>query len=131
MIRSLLAACMLLGLAVSAAVSTPAYADNWPQWRGPHNNGVCEEKNLPTKFDKALNLAWRFPLPGPASSTPVIWGDHIYLTSPEKDTLPRFKQGPQGRGRGGRGGRRGQAEQQPRFLRRGQARLRRTRLRPV
>jgi outer membrane protein assembly factor BamB len=91
-----------------------ARADNWPQWRGPHNNGVCDEKNLPTKFDKALNLAWRLPLPGPAGATPVVWGDHIYLTSPEKDTLPRQK-GPQGRGRGGRG-RRAPAEPQDLFL---------------
>jgi len=116
MIRSLWTDCMLLGLAASAAMSTPVRADNWPQWRGPHNNGVCEEKNLPTKFDKALNLVWRFPLPGPASSTPAIWGDHIYLTSPEKDTLPRLKPGPQARGRRGPGGRRGQAEQQDLLL---------------
>jgi outer membrane protein assembly factor BamB len=74
------------------------HADNWPSWRGPHGNGVCDEKNLPTKFDRALNLAWRLPLPGPAGATPVVWGDHIYLTSPEKDTLPR-QRGQMRRGR--------------------------------
>ncbi len=115
MIRSLWAASVLLGLAAGAVVSTPARADNWPQWRGPHNNGVCDEKNLPTKFDKALNLAWRLPLPGPAGATPIVWGDHIYLTSPEKDTLPRQK-GTTARGRGGRGGRRAGAEQQDLLL---------------
>jgi outer membrane protein assembly factor BamB len=101
-------------LTTSFLVVDSARADNWPQWRGPHNNGVCDEKNLPTKFDKALNLAWRLPLPGPAGATPVVWGDHIYLTSPEKDTLPRQK-GPQARGRGGRG-RRAPAEPQDLFL---------------
>ncbi len=101
-------------LTTSLLVVDSARADNWPQWRGPHNNGVCDEKNLPTKFDKALNLAWRLPLPGPAGATPVVWGDHIYLTSPEKDTLPRQK-GPQARGRGGRG-RRAPAEPQDLFL---------------
>jgi outer membrane protein assembly factor BamB len=115
MMRTFLAGVVVLALTAIAPVSPLARADNWPQWRGPHNNGVCDEKNLPTKFDKALNLAWRLPLPGPASSTPVVWGDHIYLTSPEKDTLPR-KKGQQGRGRGGRGGRRAPAEPQDLFL---------------
>jgi outer membrane protein assembly factor BamB len=130
MIRSFLAGLVFLTWAAAAFVSTPAQADNWPQWRGPHNNGVCDEKNLPTKFDKARNLVWRLPLPGPAGATPVVWGDHIYLTSPEKDTLPRL-QAQQGRGRGGpggpggpgrggrgggRGGRRSPAEPQELFL---------------
>jgi len=114
MMRAFLAVVVVLALTAHAPVSTSARADNWPQWRGPHNNGVCDEKNLPTKFDKALNLVWRLPLPGPSSATPVVWGDHIYLTSPEKDTLPRQKPG-QPRGRGGRG-RRAPAEPQDLFL---------------
>ncbi len=111
--RSLSAVLCLIALWTLAPA--PVRADNWPQWRGPHNNGVCEEKDLPTKFDKALNLAWRLPLPGPAGATPVVWDDHIYLTSPEKDTLPRQK-GPQGRGPRGRGGRRAPAEPQDLLL---------------
>ncbi|HET6328346.1 MAG TPA: PQQ-binding-like beta-propeller repeat protein [Planctomycetaceae bacterium] len=115
MMRSFLAGLVVLALTASAPISTSARADNWPQWRGPHNNGVCDEKNLPTKFDKAMNLVWRLPLPGPAGSTPVVWGDRIYLTSPEKDTLPRQKAG-QPRAPRGRGGRRNQAEQQDLLL---------------
>jgi outer membrane protein assembly factor BamB len=62
-------------------------ADNWPAWRGPHNNGVCEEKHLPAEFGKAKNLLWRLPLPGQAAATPVVWGDHIFLTAPDGDEL--------------------------------------------
>jgi outer membrane protein assembly factor BamB len=114
MIRSLLVGLAALGLAAITLGWASVRADNWPQWRGPHNNGVCDEQNLPAKFDKTLNFAWRLPLPGPAGATPVVWDNHIYLTSPEKDTLPRQRPG-QPRGRGGRG-RRAPAEPQKLFL---------------
>jgi outer membrane protein assembly factor BamB len=83
--RILLVATVLapqIGFAPSAA-----QADNWPFWRGPRNNGVCDEKNLPAEFGKAKNVLWRLPLPGQAAATPVVWGDHIFLTSPDGDEL--------------------------------------------
>ncbi len=66
-----------------------AQAENWPQWRGPTQNGVSNETGLPTKWNAKTkeNIAWRLPLPGPAGSTPVIWGDHIFLTSLDGDDL--------------------------------------------
>jgi outer membrane protein assembly factor BamB len=87
MMRSLFTGVLVLVLTSTSSVSTSARADNWPSWRGPHNNGVCEEKNLPTKFDKSTNLIWKVPLPGPAGATPVVWGDHIYLTAPDGEDL--------------------------------------------
>ena len=57
------------------------HADNWPNWRGPDNNGVCKETKLPVTWSDTKNLAWKLPLPGSAGSTPVIWGDRIFLTS--------------------------------------------------
>jgi outer membrane protein assembly factor BamB len=59
-------------------------AENWPQWRGPKNNGVSSETNLPTAWSKSQNVAWSLPLPGPAGATPVVWGDRIFLTSVDK-----------------------------------------------
>ena len=61
--------------------STRSFADNWPQWRGPKGNGVSQEKNLPTKWDKETNVAWRVPMPGPAGSTPAVWADKVFVTS--------------------------------------------------
>ena len=58
-----------------------AAAENWPQWRGPRDNGVSDETGLPTEWAPTKNVAWRLPLPGAAGSTPVVWGDHIFLTS--------------------------------------------------
>jgi outer membrane protein assembly factor BamB len=71
---------LLAALALALTAGT-ALADNWPQWRGPHNDGVCAEKNLPTKWDEKTNVAWRVDLPGIGASTPAVWGDRIFLTA--------------------------------------------------
>lgn len=63
------------------------FAENWPQWRGPRNDGVSVEKGIATKWSKTENVLWRSPLPGPAGATPVIWDDRIYLTSSEENDL--------------------------------------------
>lgn len=56
-----------------------AWADNWPQWRGPLLNGVSKEKNLPLRWSKEENVAWKLALPGLSAATPVIWADRIFL----------------------------------------------------
>jgi outer membrane protein assembly factor BamB len=56
-------------------------ADNWPQWRGPTNDGICKETGLPTEWSETKNVAWKLPMPAQAGSTPAIWGDRIFLTS--------------------------------------------------
>jgi outer membrane protein assembly factor BamB len=58
-----------------------ARADNWPQWRGPDGDGISRETGLPTEWSADKNLAWKVPLPGISGATPVVWGDHIFLTS--------------------------------------------------
>jgi outer membrane protein assembly factor BamB len=79
----LLAACCLL---LTATAFTRA--DNWPQWRGPENNGISKETNLPAEWGETKNLAWKLKLPGMAGSTPVIWGERIFLTSADgKDVV--------------------------------------------
>ena len=56
-------------------------ADNWPQFRGPQFNGSSSETGLPTKWSRTENVAWTADLPGPAASTPVIWNDHVFVSS--------------------------------------------------
>lgn len=71
----------LIGLTIVSA----ARADNWPQWRGLNFDGISAEKNLPVKWSKTENVAWRLKLPGRAGATPVVWGDRIFLTSVAED----------------------------------------------
>lgn len=59
-----------------------ALADpNWPQWRGPASAGISDEKNLPVEWSPNKNIAWKTEIPGRGQSSPVVWGDRIFLTS--------------------------------------------------
>src|SRR5205823_4217173 len=75
----LLSGCLLL--AVSAR------AENWPQWRGAKLDGVSNETGLPTTWSKTENVVWRLPLAGSAGATPVVWDDHIFLTTADGSDL--------------------------------------------
>ena len=68
-------------LLLLALIPLIAAADNWPQWRGPTADGVSLEKGLPTTWGATQNIRWKSPLRGLGTSTPVIWGDLIFLTS--------------------------------------------------
>src|SRR6266581_4586105 len=61
-------------------VSTPGWCENWPQWRGPSGTGVSGEKVLPTEWSKDQNIAWRAKLAGLGVSSPVVWGDRVFVT---------------------------------------------------
>jgi len=62
-------------------------AENWPQWRGPQMNGISNEKNLPVKWDTQTNVTWKLALPDVSGSTPIIWGDHLFLSIAEGGNL--------------------------------------------
>lgn len=68
-------------------LSSATYAENWPQWRGVRSDGVSTETNIPTKWSKSENIAWRTPMPGQAGATPCIWDDRIFATSSEGNDL--------------------------------------------
>ena len=54
---------------------------HWPEWRGPRANGVSLQGNPPTEFGENKNVKWRVTVPGKGHSTPVVWGDRIFLTT--------------------------------------------------
>ena len=68
-------------------LTTAAYADNWPQWRGPNLNGFSAEKNLPSRWSTEENIAWKLALPSWSGSTPIIWRDLIFLNVADGDNL--------------------------------------------
>ena len=53
----------------------------WPQWRGPTANGVSPSSNPPTEWSETKNVHWKIALPGAGSSTPVLWGNRLYVTT--------------------------------------------------
>ena len=63
------------------ALSLPALAADWPRFRGPAGDGVTTETNLPLNWSEKENVVWRTELPGPGSSSPIVSGDRVFLTS--------------------------------------------------
>jgi outer membrane protein assembly factor BamB len=62
-------------------LSKALFGQDWPQWRGPNANGVSPETGLPVDWTPSENIAWKVKLPGRGMSTPIIWGDRIFVTS--------------------------------------------------
>jgi len=73
-----------VSLVLSLAFITFAHAADWPAWRGPTGQGFCEEKNIPVKWSSKDNVKWKIELAQQGNSTPVIWGDKIFLTQANK-----------------------------------------------
>ena len=74
---------LILPLIVLAAGFTAARAQNWPQFRGPSGTGVTEGPAKPVKWDAStsVNVRWKTAIPGLSHSSPVVWGDKIFVTT--------------------------------------------------
>jgi outer membrane protein assembly factor BamB len=82
--RSMLLIGVLLVASLPATLVQDAARDaNWPQFRGPHASGVAEGYATVTEWDLAAgkNVLWRCALPGLAHSSPIVWGECIFLTN--------------------------------------------------
>ena len=67
----------LVGLLAAAA---PVQAQDWPRWRGPDDTGMARG-DAPTRWSDTENLKWKVDIPGRGHSSPVLWGDRIFLTT--------------------------------------------------
>jgi outer membrane protein assembly factor BamB len=69
-------------IAVALALAAPAArAENWPGWRGPRGDGTSTETGLPLRWSATENVRWKAAVPGTGHSSPVVWGDRVFLTS--------------------------------------------------
>ena len=69
------AAILVIGLASTAR------AQNWPSWRGPSSAGVSTETGLPVRWSDTENIAWKARFRGLGISSPIVWGDRVFVTS--------------------------------------------------
>lgn len=72
---------LALSLVFQCLVVGHALAENWPLWRGPQGNGVSPEKDLPARWSTDENVVWKARLRGVGVSSPVVWGDRVFVTS--------------------------------------------------
>jgi len=68
-------------LTILLLLTASATAENWPGWRGPGGDGISAEKKLPTRWSQTENIAWRKPIAGEGHSSPIVWGDRVFLTT--------------------------------------------------
>ncbi len=70
-----------IALSVSSVVHSQTTSPiDWPRFRGPTGQGISSAKGLPVSWNANENLAWKTRLPGPGASSPIVFGDRIYLT---------------------------------------------------
>ena len=78
---------MLRSLSISvfavSLLATSLQAENWPGWRGPRGDGTSHAENAPTQWncETGENIRWRVAIPGEGHSSPVIWGDRVFVVS--------------------------------------------------
>jgi outer membrane protein assembly factor BamB len=89
--RLLSALACLLGLVLTslALSDTPSSPAHWAQWRGPSGQGYADDPRVPLTWSEKQNLVWKTKLPGSGNSTPIVWGDRIFLTAASHDGRTR------------------------------------------
>ena len=66
---------------VLALLAQNLFAENWPYWRGPSRQGVSKETNLPIHWSGESNVVWKAAIPGEAWSSPIVFGDRVFVTT--------------------------------------------------
>ena len=90
-------------IAVGAGFAAPSaqQVETWPRFRGPRAAGIAEKQNLPDSWDGVAgkNVRWKVEVPGLAHSSPIVWGDRLFVTSAvSSDAKATFKPGLYGEG---------------------------------
>lgn len=70
-----------LGFLLAGSCLPAPAGDNWPQFRGPHAAGFSTNAGLPEKWSATENVAWKTQLPGRSWSSPIVWGNRVFLTA--------------------------------------------------
>jgi outer membrane protein assembly factor BamB len=68
---------IILTIGLTAAI----HAEHWPNWRGPSMTGFSPEKGIPTRWSDNENIAWKAPIRGLGISSPIVWGNRVFVTS--------------------------------------------------
>ena len=85
----------VLSAASGARALEPAPDARWPGWRGPNGQGVAAGAKVPLEWSETKNVLWKTELPGRGHSSPIVWGDRIFVTTAIEGELvpgsPRMK----------------------------------------
>jgi outer membrane protein assembly factor BamB len=72
-------------LTLMLTMNDPISAENWGRFRGPNGQSVSGERNLPVKWSADDNIVWKTSIPGNGWSSPIVYDDHVFLTTTTED----------------------------------------------
>ena len=72
---------LVAAIVVVTASGMVTAADQWPQFRGPNAGVVADDPGLPDSWSETENVVWKVDVPGLGWSSPIVWDDHVFLTS--------------------------------------------------
>jgi outer membrane protein assembly factor BamB len=78
-IHGLAAALIAAPLVLVSSAQTPGADRYWPQWRGPAANGISRTADPPIQWSEKQNIRWKVEVPGRGSSSPIVWGDRVFV----------------------------------------------------
>ena len=78
----------LISATVALGLASPSAADQWPQFRGSQSGVVADDQTLPETWSAEENVAWKIPVPGRGWSSPIVWDDHVFITTVLSDEPP-------------------------------------------
>jgi outer membrane protein assembly factor BamB len=80
--RLLIGSLVVLALShLTDAQDAATASKNWHQWRGPNATGVSPTADPPLEWSETKNVRWKVEIPGRGSSSPIVWGDRVYVTT--------------------------------------------------
>lgn len=77
----IIAVVLCIALVQSAFGDEGGLGQQWPNWRGPLYNGSSATAQPPLKWDATTNIAWKTPIEGRGSATPIVWGERVFVTT--------------------------------------------------
>lgn len=79
----------IVPMVLAFAAFAQAGNEEWSGWRGPRRDGTSTETGFPVRWSATENVVWRIPVPGKGHSSPVVWGDRIFVTTCIEDSGDR------------------------------------------
>jgi outer membrane protein assembly factor BamB len=81
--------CLLWTVGLLAVTGQSARAEPWPRFRGPHGTGIASDKEIPLKWSDQDGIRWKVRIPGVGHSSPIVWGNRLFLQSASEDARER------------------------------------------
>ena len=81
---------LISALILLSGISLYSQDNNWSHFRGSNLDGICRTANIPEKWNDTTNILWKVPISGKGWSSPVVWGNQVWITTATTDGKQMF-----------------------------------------